>query len=307
MFVYGDFIEPNVLEGINLLSRTKEETFGPTITRLDDLDTDDLIQEDDVHIVLWHKNFLHAFFNMVSYILFFFNKNKDAHFLIILGIDVHEGDLEIPHSKFILNMLTNKKVRYRLVNIKNETVKVKDAKYFHTVPFQSSFVDDVYDYCSGFVDRSKKPDKVIYLARSKVKPKEEGSIFYDRDRDTLVVKNDLRIEDEEKLVEFFIENGIEIVYPEDFKNFGEQVKFLNNVRVMICPSGSGMANMIFMQPGGIVVELQTPVVVGAKQQVHPFYASFCWVKKHIYITIPHERKSDTIIDIFTNRRLLDYL
>lgn len=308
MFVYGDYGNPNILRGRYNVTIPKEGTVWPVLTKVEEKDAlGRFIDKQEVHLVMWQKNFLHAFCNMVQYILYYFNLNKDAHFVLMFGLDFHEGDLEITHGKFILEMLNNKGVKYEIVKLKEEEINVNDAYYMKVIPFSSYVFSEVYDYCSSFIDRNNTPEKIVYLARSKVTPKSVVSISNGRDEDTLRIKSDLRIDDEDVLINYFKGRGFEIVYPEDFKTFEEQAIFFNNVKTMICPSGSGMANLMFMQPGQTVVELQTPVLVGGNQQVHPFYVAFSWAKKHTYIAIPHERKSDTIIDIFTNRRLLDYL
>lgn len=308
MFVYGDYGNPNILRGRYNVTIPKEGTVWPVLTKVEEKDAlGRFIDKQEVHLVMWQKNFLHAFCNMVQYILYYFNLNKDAHFVLMFGLDFHEGDLEITHGKFILEMLNNKGVKYEIVKLKEEEINVNDAYYMKVIPFSSYVFSEVYDYCSSFIDRNNTPEKIVYLARSKVTPKSVVSISNGRDEDTLRIKSDLRIDDEDVLINYFKGRGFEIVYPEDFKTFEEQAIFFNNVKTMICPSGSGMANLMFMQPGQTVVELQTPVLIGGNQQVHPFYVAFSWAKKHTYIAIPHERKSDIIIEYFNNKGFLNYL
>jgi hypothetical protein len=308
MFVYGDYGNPNILRGRHNVTIPKEGTVWPVLTKVEEKDAlGRFIDKQEVHLVMWQKNFLHAFCNMVQYILYYFNLNKDAHFILMFGLDFHEGDLEITHGKFILEMLNNKGVKYEIVKLKEEEINVNDAYYMKVIPFSSYVFSEVYDYCSSFIDRNNTPEKIVYLARSKVTPKSVVSISNGRDEDTLRIKSDLRIDDEDVLINYFKGRGFEIVYPENFKTFEEQAIFFNNVKTMICPSGSGMANLMFMQPGQTVVELQTPVLIGGNQQVHPFYVAFSWAKKHTYIAIPHERKSDIIIEYFNNKGFLNYL
>ncbi len=309
MFVYGDYGRASILSGMHRVTAPEKGHVWPVTSKLNDNEeiTERLIIKPDLHLVMWQKNFLHAFFNMVQYILHYHRINNDAHFVIMFGLDFHEGDKEINHAKFILQMLKDKNISHELVSLKDETIVVKDAKYMEIIPFSSFVFKEVYDYCSTKITRVDRPSKIAYLARSKVPPKAENSIFNGRDPEFFRIKNDLRIEDEEVLIEYFKNRGYSIVYPEDFNNFEEQVQFFDDVKAMICPSGSGMANLMFMQPGQVVVELQTPVVIGGTQQVHPFYVGFTWAKKHNLITIPHERKSEAIIEHFENRKFFDYL
>jgi|DEB19_MinimDraft_3_1074340.scaffolds.fasta_scaffold00039_35 hypothetical protein len=309
MFVYGDWKQPNKLEGLHRISVPKLGYVWPIMGQLEDNEefSERLIEKPDLHLVLWQKNFLHAFFNMVQYILHYHRINNDAYFVIMFGLDYREEDKEINHAKFILKLLDDKKIKYELVYLKEESIVVKDATYMSVIPFSSFVFKEVYDYCSTKINRVKSPNKVAYLARSKVPPKAENSIFNGKDQNSFRIKNDLRIEDEEVLIEYFKQKGFDIVYPEDFASFEEQIIYFDSVKAMICPSGSGMANMMFLQPSQIVVELQTPVLIGGTQQVHPFYEGFAWAKKHNLITIPHERKSEHIIEYFEKRKFLEYL
>jgi len=308
MFVYGDYNNPATLPGRYNVTIPQEGTVWPVLTSVEEKDARGrFIDKPEVHLVMWQKNFLHAFCNMVQYILYYFKLNKDAHFVLLFGLDFHENDLEITHGKFILEMLDKKNINYEIVKLKEEEINVQNANYMKVIPFSSYVFSEVYDYCSSFIDRNNIPEKIVYLARSKVQPKAIGLILNGREEDTVKIKSDLRIDDEEVLIDYFIKRGFEIVYPEDFKTFEEQAIFFNNVKTMICPSGSGMANLMFMQPGQMVIELQTPVLVGGNQQIHPFYVAFSWAKKHTYIAVPHERKSDTIIEYFKNKGFLNYL
>lgn len=309
MFVYGDWGKANSLEGLHKISSEPRNTDWATITKIEENKnfSERLIEHDDLHLVMWQKNFLHAFCNMVQYILHFHRINKNAHFLIMFGSDFRDGDQEINHAKFILQMLKDKNISHEFVSLREENVVVGKSTYMKIIPFSSFVFKEVYEYCGTKINRVERPKKIAYLARSKVKPKSDFSIFNNRDPDLLKIKNDLRVEDEEILIEYFQNKGYEIVYPEDFNSFEEQIKFFDDVKTMICSSGSGMANMMFMQPGNIVIELQTPVLIAGTQQVHPFYEGFAWAKRHNFITIPNERKSAEIIEHFENKRLFDYL
>ena len=115
-------------------------------------------------------------------------------------------------------------------------------------------------------------------------------------------KNYLRIDNENKVVQE-LEKFTQIDYTQskDFKSFQHQVSFFNETKVLISPTGSGLANCIFMQPGTLVIELLTPLVIGEinndsyAQLIENHYSSLAAVFGINYIAIPHDRSASTIV------------
>lgn len=81
--------------------------------------------------------------------------------------------------------------------------------------------------------QSEAPAK-IYISRSKAKCR--------------------HIINEDKLVKVLEKNGFTTLHLEDLSPF-DQAKIFYNARVIIGPHGSGFANLIFSQPGTIVIEI----------------------------------------------------
>ncbi|MDO6467093.1 glycosyltransferase family 61 protein [Neptunomonas phycophila] len=100
-------------------------------------------------------------------------------------------------------------------------------------PTGLSFIRDKF---ISKIDNSKKADRKIYLSRN------DGG--YRR-----IIKN------ENEVVTVVKSFGYEVVYPSKLTML-EQVEIFNSCSKLISPHGAGLANLMFMQPGGEVIELQ---------------------------------------------------
>lgn len=123
-----------------------------------------------------------------------------------------------------------------------------------------------------------------------------------------------RIKDEDLLEEYFSKKGFEIVRPEEFSSFTEQARFFSEVSTIVSVTSSGLTNLIFMQPGQVVVELMTllPLINGRMSLVetnppkfeveeyileaHHFYKTMSYTKNHTYVSAPNiDKRPETII------------
>jgi hypothetical protein len=149
------------------------------------------------------------------------------------------------------------------------------------------------------------PFRRVYLSRDgksgRLGPIDTNYEFY---------KDDLRMNEEHKLQEFFSNLGYEIIDPETkFDSIMEQMFYMSEVKTLVAVTCSGLANMMFMQPGQLVVELQAELVqvnVHASfldygqiipiQNLHNFYQPLSFMNGHTYISIPSNRDPDVVIE-----------
>jgi hypothetical protein len=146
------------------------------------------------------------------------------------------------------------------------------------------------------------PFRKVYLTRGgkggDIGPIAESYEFY---------KDDLRMYEEEKLEKFFTDLGYEVIDPETkFDSIMEQMAYMREVKTLVAVTCSGLANMIFMQKGQTVIELQAELVqvVGAmdpdniipKQNLHNFYQPLSFMGGHTYIGVPSRRDPDVVIE-----------
>jgi capsular polysaccharide biosynthesis protein len=106
---------------------------------------------------------------------------------------------------------------------------------------------------------------------------------------------------------YFSSLGFEIIYPEDFLNFNDQLIFFNEVKIIAGVTNAGLLNSIFMQPGGIVLELTVPLIVYGTEKIHHQYKGLADVKEHMYLSLFSMRKVDDFIDKIENNKMIKEL
>jgi hypothetical protein len=117
-----------------------------------------------------------------------------------------------------------------------------------------------------------------------------------------------RVDDENKIRDFFVSAGFEVVYPENFKTFLEQVNYFSECRVIAGVSGSALSNCIFMKPEGAVIELSsffTPGLPNDPVEIHDFYRVMAKTMNHLYFSVSLFSKKT--IDFQSNKKALDII
>jgi phosphoribosylaminoimidazole (AIR) synthetase len=134
----------------------------------------------------------------------------------------------------------------------------------------------------------------------------------------LPYENDNRIDDEKRLEDYFLSLGFEIVYPDEFKSFEEQMNFFYSAKTVASLTGSGLTNACFMQPGSTVIEICTPLIsftqIGngvtdhgsvGQEEIHHFYNVISTMMDHNYIAIQNmSRSSEHVIQKIENNKSL---
>jgi hypothetical protein len=148
------------------------------------------------------------------------------------------------------------------------------------------------------------PHKKIYLSRAKVPyfeldPAEEYAGY----------RHDNRIENEQEVENYLKSKGYEIVYPEDFTSFQDQVDLLVQTKAMVAPTGSGMINIGLMRDNQTVIELRCELLYGnpvagthpAYQHLIDIYSNIAYIKGHSHIQVANvNKKADVAIEKLEN-------
>lgn len=220
--------------------------------------------------------------------------------------------------EFLL-MLKFHGIDHKVVNLTDYDVVYIDDFYTVEYTLQSSIrADRVYEYFLPYVqDKDAKPFRHVYVSR-----RLQDST---RPHQTSVEKtgyqyDGLRIDDEYALEQLFLGLGFEIIFPENFKNFDEQVNFFHSVKTIASLTSSGLTNAVFMQPGGTVIEIASPIVarptvsngsaVGTLQKsMHNFYKDLSFLKMHNYVSIqnPDCKFEDVRNAIESNSKLKQFI
>lgn len=117
-----------------------------------------------------------------------------------------------------------------------------------------------------------------------------------------------RVDNEEAVSNFMQATwGTEVITPDSFTFFKDQVEFFNSVEVLVSVTGSGLTNCMFMQPGTLLVELVTPLVTyeggnsdNLVQSYHGDYSVMAAQYGIMYLAIPHDRSAEQIIELVSS-------
>jgi capsular polysaccharide biosynthesis protein len=203
------------------------------------------------------------------------------------------------YSRFFEEFLKTHNIKYSIVDSsKTDYVKLTNGFFYAANEF-STTVDDAsinfLEYFSNFINNKDiKPFRKVYLSRSKVTRHDSISLFHDQDPNNFLFNDDERVDNEQEVEKFLISNGYEIVYPESINNFVDQINLIYETKELVSLTGSGLVNMMFMQPKQRVVELTTPIVTNALLSLHQFYYEIAYISSHVYTSIPHKRSQEEI-------------
>jgi hypothetical protein len=227
---------------------------------------------------------------------------------------------------FFLKCLDKKKIKYTLVELSKFDVVYINNFTLLSFPFHSGArLDMLSDFFKKHVSNPKqRPYRKVYVSRGKMPWKENS-----KNAENFSYPNDNRIDDHSKIEKIFSDLGFEIVYPEDFNNFQEQLDFFYSVKSLASITSSGIVNAVFMPPGGNIIEIVTPLItqspvvsneylkkhnvnptdyeidINTVQEIHMFYHNLAFFKDHTYIGIPnYSRDSDKLQAFIDNNKAL---
>ncbi len=270
------------------------------------------------------NSFYHSVLDDISEILYALHLFPD-HQLIIDVSDVAymlgQTTSERGYFSYFLEALDQNKIDYKLVKFKDYDIVYMDhfkLVYFAYESGQKTNV--VFDFFKTTIDQKLidvKPTRKIFVSR-KLQAVREDVIA-----PGLSYLNDHRMDDSEGLEEVFADLGFEVVYAEDLPSFKDQLELFYQARVIAGVTGSGLTNAAFMQPGGTMIELVTPLVVAIApphqekdvtkpwftQEVHNFYKNIAFYQNHSYMGIQNaDRKLQEFKDLLEkDNALREYL
>lgn len=195
------------------------------------------------------------------------------------------------------------------------SVKLINKNYYDAININNFYINDykfyvgdtysaLFNAFSRYVnDSTIEPYRKAYLSRKRIPSRIE--VFTDSSKRE-VMSNDNRLDNEELLENYFKDLGYEIVCPEDFESFQDQLDYMYSVKTLVSVSSSGLSNSIFMQPSQTVVELVTPLQIPFDdennpygsiliQDLHHFYSTMAFKKSHKYIALSNEHKKSSEI------------
>lgn len=255
----------------------------------------------------------HFWYDTVGPLLSFLEENPDAEIVIDSSLAYHE--IHQSFFNFFLKMLGDNGFKYQVVRF--DTLDSVVANNFYVQERIDRIYDPpsiIYDYAKKYLDTSVTPFRTAYLSRKEIPDRS----FDGRNRmPGLSFNHDNRIDDERKLEAYLESVGVEIVVPEDFQSFDDQIKYFNEVKTVMSLTSSGLTNAIFMQPGGNVLEFVTPLIAGthpvvgtdlshAEEAMHNLYNLISFFKNHTYVGIQNKsRQVDELIANLEATKIID--
>lgn len=260
----------------------------------------------------------HFFMNSVASLIKIY-KNNENLFFILDAKNIKEQDWSL--LNFLSDILNDNNIKHRVINTEDyDYLLINNFYYLEDVTSSIAYSNEILNISKKYLkDITATPNKKVYLSRSKIPDRSFNNINL-KNMHKMPFLDDNRVIDENVLENFFRENNFEIVVPENFINFKEQLNYFYSVKTLVSVTSSGITNSIFMQEGGNVVELITPLTVffwnsinengvpdytKVHSEQHHFYHAMSFLKNHNYVSIPNKtRKSEDLINKFLQNKFL---
>lgn len=283
----------------------------------------DLRSEKTKVLLTLHSGMFHFWYDNVGPLLDFLNKNPDT--VVLLDNSVMRINEDVLDSvdksfySFLLKMLDDMGVKHFEFTYERIPGIVINNCYFFV--HGERIVDSpkvIYNHIKDRYIRNEsvEPYRNVYISR---KYMEDRTYRPGEMKPGLSFNHDNRIDDESILEKFFSENGFDIVAPEEFETFEDQINFFNEARTVISLTSSGLTNTIFMQPGTNLVELVTPLIAtrwfdeaaganDAEESLHHLYVLIAFQKGMKHFGIPNElRDAQSLVDYIKKHNLMEFI
>ena len=261
-----------------------------------------LSEKKKVFISLMNGPF-HFFHDTLGPTIYMINQFPDAQYIFDASKMYHFDDAYLKH---FYTTLYKKKIDFKVLNFKMGDIIV--ANNFYIQDTGNDIFDagnNLYNFFQNDVkNKNVKPFRKIYLSRKKMLTRNyEGVIKPGPSH-----MHDDRIINEPLLEKYLSNLGFEIVVPEEFSSFSEQINHYHETKTVVSVTSSGLTPACaFMQPRSNVVELINTMVVPlerpdpeklipAEESLHLFYISLSFNRDHNFFAIPNKtRKAEDII------------
>jgi hypothetical protein len=278
----------------------------------------DLRSENKKLVILPNSGMFHFWYDSVGPVLRHLEKYPETEIIIDhsslrLNEKWYVDGNDISFYNFFLKMLTDKGVKYKEVCGKHHGgIIINNFYYKKGMDRINNSPDIIYNETRKYVKNNvSEPFRTVYISRANL-------LGRGADQEKLnpgtKFRHDSRINDEKRLEDFLSSMGVEIVLPESFKNFEEQMSYFDTVKTAISLTSSGLTNIIFMRPGSNVIELVTPLLINtrinedtqmwdAEEALHHIYELISFEKHHKHISIANEnRDAQEVIDYMVKHK-----
>lgn len=215
------------------------------------------VSNDRKMLLFLNPEFYHAIADTLAIILAEYRKDPMMHFIIDMSYK-DRGRITDGFVDFFVDMLNKLKIKYELVKLDNGIILLDNFCLVVPVNYGYKRMEILAEEIQKLYGNHSKPERKVFISRKSHGPARYRTKRY-YDSDALMFPTDNRMDDEQALETLFAKFGYEIIYPEEFETFEEQVRFFGTVKTLIGITGAGLTNMIFMKPGTSVIELSVPM------------------------------------------------
>jgi len=217
--------------------------------------------------------------------------------------------------------LTKKNIDFKIVKLnEGDIVYVNNFYYKNGYNNSTNAANNLFEFFQDdIVNKDVKPFRKIYLSRKRMTERDYSAFLTpDPNWNGAPSQNhDTRMFDEHLLEEFLhYEFGFDIVIPETFETFADQINYMYETKTVVSMTSSGLTMSAFMQPGSNVFEIMNTMVVPldrnkhnmAEEALHLFYISMAFIKGHNYFSIQNKtRKAQDVIERIKNTEYIQEL
>lgn len=250
-------------------------------------------------------SFYHALMDDMSEILYALTKYPD-HDVVIDISDIsrglYSGTADWDFFNFFVETLRENGTEVQLVELKKHDVIYIDnfrlVNFIYESGQKSNLIHEFFK--KKVTNPDVEPTRNVFVSRGLI-PKRYGP----EDVEGLSFKDDNRMQNHRALEDYFAGLGYDIIHAEKFSSFPEQLNYFYSVKNIASLTGSGLTNAAFMQPGGSMFEIVTPLVVtvpppdGPKditnpfyvQEIHNFYKNLAYYQNHTFACVQNPNRS----------------
>ena len=264
-----------------------------------------------------HVSFYHFYMDFVGRIIDQLKTDPDIEIIIHDPMLNRENILGSYIFDSFLNDLKKKGVKYQVHNLNDYNIlEINNVYLLSNSNAARDYASGVFDFFSDHIRNPRiTPHRDIFLSRRQM-----GNRVYPNAPEWAWSNNDNRIDDHNRIEDYFKSIGYEIIIPENLNSFEEQINTFYEARTIVSTTSSGLTNSLFMQPGQTMVELVTPLMIHVsenpnadddaerwriQEELHHFYSILALHKKHKFLMLGNKyRSSQEVIDQIENDKFL---
>lgn len=263
-------------------------------------------------VTTMHVSFYHFYLDFVGRIITELKNDPEIELVIHNPLQSRETIAGSYVFDSFLEALDSKGIKYSVYNLNDyDVLEINNVYLLSNGVAPKDYPSEIFNF---FLEYARNPGVVpyrdIFLSRRHM-----GNRKYPNVPEWAWADNDNRIDDHDKIEDYFRSLGYEIIIPETLNSFEEQFNTFYEARTIVSTTSSGLTNSIFMQPGQTMIELVTPLVIHVpdvegtdpqetdatrwriQEELHHFYSILAFHKRHNFLMLGNKyRRSEEVIE-----------